>query len=182
MKWPPHWQPYFSYTTLFNSIRLPACAKHTTCIQTTGPFLRLSTHLSCLQSCPCRIMCYFYFKTWLKFSSFSEAFPIAWIKCIIPLFKPQHYVLSIPLKSLYFILSLEELKSSLVAQRVKWLPAMQETWVWSLVWENPLEKEMATYSSTLALRIPWTEEPGRLQSMESQRVRHHWATSLSFFL
>ena len=52
--------------------------------------------------------------------------------------------------------------SSLVAQRVKRLPEMQETWVWSLGQEDPLEKEMATHSSTLAWEIPWTEKPGRL--------------------
>ena len=55
---------------------------------------------------------------------------------------------------------------------VKNMLAMQETWVQSLGWEDPLEKEMATYSSILAWRILWTEEPGRLQSMGSQRVRH----------
>ena len=55
---------------------------------------------------------------------------------------------------------------------VKRLPAMQETWVRSLGWEDPLEKEMATHSSTLASKIPWTEEPGRLQSMGSQGVGH----------
>ena len=60
--------------------------------------------------------------------------------------------------------------ASLVAQMVKNLPATWETWVRSLGWEDPLEKEMATHSSILARRIPWTEEPGRLQSMESQRV------------
>ena len=58
--------------------------------------------------------------------------------------------------------------ASLVAQLVKNLPAMQETWVQFLGWEDPLEKEMATHSSILAWRIPWTEEPGRLQSMGSQ--------------
>ena len=57
---------------------------------------------------------------------------------------------------------------------------MQETWVRSLGQEDPLEKEMATHTSILAWRIPWTEEPGRLQSMGSQRVRHDWATSLHF--
>ena len=57
---------------------------------------------------------------------------------------------------------------SLVAQRIKHLPAMRETRVRSLGWEDPLEKEMAIYSSTLAWRIPWTEEPGGLQSMGSQ--------------
>ena len=61
---------------------------------------------------------------------------------------------------------------ALVAQWVKHLPPMRETWVRSLGWEDPLEKEMATHSSILAWRIPWTEEPGRLQSMGSQRVRH----------
>ena len=52
------------------------------------------------------------------------------------------------------------------------LSAMQEIWVQSLGWEDPLEKEMETHSSTLAWRIPWTEEPGRLQSTGSQRVGH----------
>ena len=54
--------------------------------------------------------------------------------------------------------------------------AMWETWVQSLGWDDPLEKEMATHSSVLAWRIPWTEEPGGLQSMGSQRVRHGRAT------
>ena len=62
--------------------------------------------------------------------------------------------------------------TSLVAQTVKRLPTMRETWVQSLGQEDLLEKEMATHSSTLAWKIPWTEEPGRLQSMGSQRVRH----------
>ena len=62
--------------------------------------------------------------------------------------------------------------ASLVAQRLKRLPAMWETWVRSLGKEDPLEKEMATHSGTLAWRIPWMEEPGGLQSMELQRVRH----------
>ena len=60
--------------------------------------------------------------------------------------------------------------ATLVAQIVKNPPAMQETWVQSLGWEDPLEKGMATYSSILAWRIPWTEEPGGLQSMGLQRV------------
>ena len=71
--------------------------------------------------------------------------------------------------------------ASLVAQRLKHLPGMRETQVRSLGQEDPLEKEMATHSSTLAWRIPWTEEPGRLQSMGSRRVGHDWATSLSLF-
>ena len=64
------------------------------------------------------------------------------------------------------------LVASLVAQRLKPLFPMQETWVRSLGWEDPLEKEMAIHSSTLAWKILWTEEPGRLQSMGSQRVGH----------
>ena len=62
--------------------------------------------------------------------------------------------------------------ASLVAQIVKNLPAMRETWVRSLGREDPLGKEMATHSSILAWRVPWTEEPGGLWSMGSQRVGH----------
>ena len=58
------------------------------------------------------------------------------------------------------------------------LPTMQETWVQSLGQEDPLEKGMATHSSILAWRIPWTEEPSWLQSMELQRVEHSWATNI----
>ena len=64
-------------------------------------------------------------------------------------------------------------QTSLVAQTVKRLPTMQETWVQSLGQEDVLEKEMATHSSTLAWKVPWMEEPGRLQSMGSQRVGHN---------
>ena len=71
--------------------------------------------------------------------------------------------------------------ASLVAQRLKHLPAMRETWVRSLDQEDPLEKEMATHSSILAWRIPWTEVPGGLQSMGSQRIGHDWVISLSLF-
>ena len=60
-----------------------------------------------------------------------------------------------------------------MAQWVKNLPAMQETQVQSLGWEDPLEEDIATHSSILAWRIPWTEEPGGLQSMWSQRVGHN---------
>ena len=69
-----------------------------------------------------------------------------------------------------------------VAQMVKNLPAMQETQVPSLGQEGPLEKEMATHSSILAWRIPWTEKPGGLQSIGLQRVGHDWATSLHWIL
>ena len=67
--------------------------------------------------------------------------------------------------------------TSLVAQTVKNLPAVQETWVQSLDWKRPLEKEMVIHSSILAWRIPWTEEPGGLQSVGLQRVKHDRATN-----
>ena len=76
--------------------------------------------------------------------------------------------------------SLSFLWGPLVAQKLKRLPAMRETWVRSLGREDPLEKEMATYSSILAWRIPWTEEPGGLQSTGLPRVGHNWATSLTY--
>ena len=63
--------------------------------------------------------------------------------------------------------------TSLVAQMVKRLSTMWETRVLSLGWEDPLQKEMAIHSRTIAWKIPWTEEPGRLQSMGSQRAGHH---------
>ena len=66
-----------------------------------------------------------------------------------------------------------------MAEQVKNPPVMQETqemWVQSLGWEDPLEKEMATYSSILAWKTPWTKESGGLQSIGSQRVRHDWKT------
>ena len=69
----------------------------------------------------------------------------------------------------------------MVAQMVKNLPPMWETQVQSLGQEDPLEKGMATHSSILTWRIPWTEEPGRLQSMGSQRVRHERATNTSAY-
>ena len=67
---------------------------------------------------------------------------------------------------------IQEFEIHPVAQMVKRLPTMREAWVQSLGWEDLLEKEMATHSSILAWKIPWTEEPGRLQSMGSQRVGH----------
>ena len=65
-----------------------------------------------------------------------------------------------------------ECRASLLAQTVKILPTMQETWIQSLDWEDLREKGMETHSSILAWRIPWTEEPERLQSMESQYMRY----------
>ena len=72
--------------------------------------------------------------------------------------------------------------ASLVAQLVKNLPAMQETWVQFLSWEDSLEKGMAIHSSILAWRISWAKEPGRLQSMGSQRVGHNCATNTFTFI
>ena len=82
----------------------------------------------------------------------------------------------------FWVLHYHLIRASLVAPTVKRLPAMRETRVWFLGREDPLEKETATHSSTLAWKMPWTEEPGRLQSMGSQRVGHDWATSLTHSL
>ena len=73
-------------------------------------------------------------------------------------------------RTLYFLAM--DTRASRVTWTIKNLPTVQETWVRFLGWEDPLEKGTATYSSTLAWRIPWTEEPGGLQSTGSQRVRH----------
>ena len=78
---------------------------------------------------------------------------------------------------LFFLLLL--FWASLVAQLVKNPPAMRQTWVRSLGWDDPLEEGMATHASILAWKIPWTEEPSRLRSMGSQRVRHDWVTKHS---
>ena len=68
-----------------------------------------------------------------------------------------------------------------MVQTVKNLHAVQETWVQSLDWEDPLKKGMATHCSILAWRIPWAEEPGGLQHIGSQRVRHHRASNTITF-
>ena len=79
--------------------------------------------------------------------------------------------------SIFFVSKLVHFKRWLGSGHMvkKTPPTLQETWVWSLGWEDPLEKGMATHSSTLAWRVPWTEEPGRLQSMGSHRVGHDWS-------
>ena len=87
----------------------------------------------------------------------------------------QMVIAAVKLKDAYSL-------ASLVAQMVKRLPAMWETQVRSLGWEDSLEKEVATHSSTLAWRIPWTEEPGRLRSMGSQRVRHDFTFTFHYSL
>ena len=66
--------------------------------------------------------------------------------------------------------------ASLMPQMIKNLPAMRETWVWSLGWEDPIQKRTATHSSILVWRIPWTAKVGRLRSMGLQRVGHNWVT------
>ena len=98
-------------------------------------------------------------------NDYSDRFPLAWTGWISLLSKGLSRVFSNTTIQKHQFLSL-------VAQSVKNLPAVQETWVWSLGWENVLEKEMATHSSILAWKISWTEEPGGLQPMGLQSVRH----------
>ena len=112
--------------------------------------------------------------------SFKPIFPLSSFTFIKRLFSSSllsaiRVVSSAYLRLLIFLLGVG---GSLVAQRLKRLPAMRETWIRSLGWEDPLEKEMATHYSILAWRIPWTEEPGGLQSTGLQRVGHDWAISL----
>ena len=116
-----------------------------------------------------------------------------WVGCHSPLASSEKYIVHLKKRAIIhsesstsmcwirkrrsLITSLKKKKlSSLIAQMVKKSPAMQETWVWSLGWEDPLEKEMATHYTILAWIIPWTEEPGRLKSRGSQRIRHDWVT------
>ena len=114
--------------------------------------------------------------------STCEKYPTPFILCfsLWPLLLP----LNLLLLSIWNIRKFSEnitallpLRASLMAQLVKNLPATQETWVQSLGRKDPLEKEMATHSSILAWRIPWTEERSRLQSMGLQRVRHSWVAN-----
>ena len=111
--------------------------------------------------------------------SFSERLPISSLpfgwKGHIPIDRVEWWPLWeqwLPQKVTLFVL-----QSSLVSQIVKNLPAMQQTWVRSLGQEDPPEKGMATHSHILAWRIPWSEEPGGLQSIELQRVGHDWVTN-----
>ena len=103
-------------------------------------------------------------RSFLKLMSIESVMPV------------NHLILSCPL----FLENLIPFcQASLVAQMVKNLHAIQETRIWSLGQEDPLEKEMETHSSTFAWRIPWTEEPGRLKSLGSERVGHDWATNIT---
>ena len=99
--------------------------------------------------------------------------------CSLRVIQNRYKETAVPPNILYFliqrsllILTFRLIRASLVAQRVKRLPTMRETRVQSLGREDPLEKAMATHSSTLAWKILWTEKPGRLQSKGSQRVGH----------
>ena len=112
---------------------------------------------------------------------------LLWRSLLLSLGPGAHKVLFAPSELLWWVWSLiinmilpllPSCWASLVTQMVKSLPAVQDTWVWCLGWEDLLEKEMATHSSGLAWKIPWTGDPGGLQSIGSQRVRHNWATSL----
>ena len=102
-----------------------------------------------------------------------------WMKWALPwMWKLHQLVQSLCFPSSYFSERVREcFKASLVAQIVKNLPAMQETHIWSLGQEDPLDKGMATHSSILAWRIPWTEELGLLQSMGLQTVGHDWVAN-----
>ena len=96
-----------------------------------------------------------------------------WIPTPASSFSGLQYHIS---RSLWKILLYSYMGASLVSQTVRNPPAMQETQVWSLGQEDPLEKGMANHASILVWRIPWVEEPGGLQSTGSQRVGHNWVT------
>ena len=100
----------------------------------------------------------------------SSLLSLFWVLFQVDCLSPLHLIV---------LIGFRFLGTSLVAQMVKCLSIMRETWVRSLGREDPLEKEMAIHSSTIAWKIPWTEELGRLKSMGSQRVWHDWATSHS---
>ena len=96
--------------------------------------------------------------------------------------KIQGYIVKYRECSQYFkIITMKGVCASLVAQTVKNLPAVQDTWVWSLGWEDSLEKGMAIHASILAWRIPWTEEPCRLQSIGHKQLDRTEQLTLSLF-
>ena len=115
---------------------------------------------------------------------------IAWHICLLNFLAGARETLSINLvKSFRGIICFPNCKgilyfffSIVMVQRIKNLPAMQETWIGSLDQKDPLDKGMATHSNILAWRIPWTKEPGRLQSMRSQRVIYDWAINTFIFI
>ena len=127
-------------------------------------------------------------KVRLKDKLNSLGHKLGWDRSILWVFRhffPVHFLYNVYIHKSYLISDIRTkiyFKASLVAQTVKRLPTMQETRVRSLGCEVPLEKEITTHSSILAWKIPWMGEPGRLQSMGSQRVGHNWATSFHFVL
>ena len=126
-------------------------------------FIFHSTFMVCLKKITFYLLCTVHgleVCSWDSYHSYSS-YQLNILHCFVPQFPNQSW-------------------ASLVAQTLKRLPAMQEAQVRFLGWEDPLEKEMAIHSSTLAWKIPWMEEPDRLQSMVLQRVRHDWMTSLHF--
>ena len=111
--------------------------------------------------------CLFYLRLLLQSSDLSlfYAWAVPFVFQLLPFWIPFSYS-----------------RTSLVAQTVRHLSTMRETWVQALGWEDPLEREMAIHSSTIAWKIPWTEELAWLQSIGLQRVGHDWVTSLSLSL
>ena len=163
------------------------------CVTSNSPFLSYYYHCFYLYifcSCFQLLSCVQLFATpsiAARQASLSFTISLSLLKliCIESVMPFNHLILCHPLLQnffftiIYFDIQLgPDLLDSLVAQTVKSLPAMQETWLRSLGWEDPLEKEIATHSSIIAWKIPWTEEPGGLQPTGSQRVRHDWVTSL----
>ena len=127
----------------------------------------------------CRTLCGVERNFWPKI--FDASCVVCWASLVAQLVKNPPTVQETPVQSLGWEDPLEKGMAihssqcswaSLVTHMVKNLPAMWETWVLSLGWEDPLEEGMATHSSILAWKIPWTEEPGRLQSTRSPRVGH----------
>ena len=115
------------------------------------------------------------------FTKFTPSSKVSWVHAIQRQYAIWEHIdlprfgLPMPLSDPYPMLPPG---TSLVAQMLRGVPVTRETSVQSLGWEDPMEKQMATHSSTLAWKIQWMEEPGQLQSTESQRIRHDWITSL----
>ena len=137
-----------------------------------------------------------YFPRTAKYWTGNVCFLLMWFKFKFPhlyldrktgsqnLKKTRIFISSFSSLCQYYLTSFskKKKKKKVVAQMVKHLSAMQETRVRSLGQEDPLEKETSAHSSSLAWKIPWTEEPGRLQSMRSRRVGQDWATSLIYIV
>ena len=113
----------------------------------------------------------------IPFFSFPQSFPASGFFQMSQLFTSGCQSIGVSALASVLPVNSQDL-TSLVAQMVKHLFTMWETRVRSLGWEDPLEKEMAIHSRTIAWKIPWTEEPGGMLSMGSQRVGHNWATSI----